>query len=156
MSDSKSNSISQYFIGSLIVSVIGGFTIILGDFAGWDASNYYLGVFTNGWIDVSFENPLSAIILISAACLLFIASYVSFIGLQNPDQEGLEEKVKFATLGAVGSLLIVVAGGLLFSIIMLIEDDAWWWLDLGFYGGVICSGLTVTLLYLVRREFESA
>ena len=156
MSTSKSSSISQYFIGSLIVSVIGGFTIILGDFAGWDASNYHLGVFVNGWIDVSIENPISAIILISAACLLFIASYVSFIGLQNPDQEGMEQKVHYATLGAIGTLVILVAGGLLFSVIMLIEDDAWWWLDLGFYGGVIGSGLTITLLYLAKREFEKA
>ncbi|MHA1543027.1 MAG: hypothetical protein ACTSQH_08630, partial [Candidatus Hodarchaeales archaeon] len=116
MSVSKSNFISQYFIGSLIVSVIGGFTILLGDFAGYDASNYYLGLSDYGWIDVSIESWLSAIILISAACLLFIASYVSFLGLQNPDQEGLEEKVKYATLGAIGTLVILVAGGLLFAI----------------------------------------
>ena len=153
MSVSKSNSISQYFIGSLIVSVIGGFTIILGDFAGWDASNYYLGVFVNGWIDVSLENPLSGIILGSAACLLFIASYVSFLGLKNPDQEGLQEKIQYATLGSIGALAILVAGGLLFAIIMLIEDDAYWWFDLGFYGGVIGAGLTITFLYLVKREF---
>jgi uncharacterized membrane protein len=153
MSVTKSNSISQYFIGSLIVSVIGGFSIILGDFAGWDASNYYLGVFVNGWIDVSLENPFSAIILVSAACLLFIASYVSFLGLQNPEQEGLQEKIQYATLGSIGALVILIAGGLLFAIIMLIEDDAYWWFDLGFYGGVIGAGLTITFLYLVKREF---
>ncbi len=146
MNVSKSNSISQYFIGSLIVSVIGGFTIILGDFAGWDASNYYLGVFVNGYIDVSLENPLSALILISAACLLFIAAYVSFLGLQNPDQEGLQQKIQYATYGVIGSLAILVSGGLLFAIIMLIEDDANWWFDLGFYGGVIGAGLTHTII----------
>ena len=153
MSVSKSNSISQYFIGSLIVSVIGGFTILLGDFAGWDASNYYAGVLQWGYIDVSPENLLSAIILISAACLLFIAAYVSFLGLQNPDQEGLQEKIQYATLGSIGALVILIAGGLLFAIIMLIEDDAYWWFDLGFYGGVIGAGLTITFLYLVKREF---
>jgi hypothetical protein len=74
--------------------------------------------------------------------------------LQNPDQEGLEEKVRYATLGAIGSLAILVAGGLLFAIILIIEDDAYWWLDLGFYGGVIGAGLTITFLYLVKQEFE--
>ena len=124
MSVSKSSSISQYFIGSLIVSVIGGFTILLGDFAGWDASNHYLGVLIWGYIDVSFENFVLAIPLVTAACLLFIASYVSFIGIQKPEDPGLQQKVQYATLGAIGSLAILVAGGLLYAIIMLIEDDA--------------------------------
>ena len=153
MSVSKPNSISQYFIGSLIVSVIGGFTIILGDFAWYDASNYYLGFFDEGYIFFSFDKPLSIIIFGSIACLLFIASYVSFLGLQNPDKEGLQDKVQYATYGAIGALAILVAGGLLYAIIMLIEDDAYWGFDLGFYGGVIGAGLTITFLYLVKREF---
>ena len=155
MSVSKTNSKSQYFSGSLIVSVIGGFTILLGDFAWYDASNYYIGFFDEGYIFFNLEKPLSVIIFGSVACLLFIASYVSFLGLRNPDQEGLEEKVKYATLGAIGALASLVAGGLLYAIILIIEDDAYWGFDLGFYGGVIGAGLTVTFLYLVKREFEN-
>lgn len=40
MSVAKLDSIKQYFVGSLIVSVIGGFTILFGEFAAWDESNY--------------------------------------------------------------------------------------------------------------------
>jgi hypothetical protein len=144
---------TQYFIGSLIVSVIGGFAILLADFSWWDASNHYLGVLIWGYVNVSFENFIVAIPLVSAACLLFIASYVSYLGMQDPEKEGFQQKLQYATYGAIGSLAILVAGGLLFALIMLIEDDAYWGFDLGFYGGVIGAGLTITFLYLVKREF---
>lgn len=156
MNVSNSNSISQYFIGSLIVSVIGGFSIILGDFAWYDASNYYLGFFEEGYVFFNLAKPLSVIIFGSIACLLFIASYVSFLGLRNPDQENLQEKVQYATYGVIGALAMLIAGGLLYAIIMIIEDDAYWGFDLGFYGGVIGAGLTITFLYLVKREFTEA
>lgn len=156
MSVSKSNSISQYFIGSLIVSVIGGFSIIFGTFAWYDASNYYIGFFDEGYIFLNLDKPLSVIIFGSIACLLFITSYVSFLGLQNPDKEGLQEKIQYATYGAIGALVMLVGGGFLYAIIMLIEDDAYWGFDFGFYGGVIGAGLTVTFLYLVQREFTEA
>ena len=154
MSVSKSNSISQYFIGSLIVSVIGGFTILLGDFAWYDASNYYSGIRDEGYIFFNLEKPLSVIIFGLVAFLLFISSYVSFLGLQNPDKEGLQEKVQYATYGAIGVLAMLVAGGILYAIVSLIEDDAYWGFGFAFYGGVIGAGLTIIFLYLVKREFE--
>ncbi len=46
MSVAKLDSIKQYLVGSLIVSVIGGFTILFGEFAAWDESNYYIQLFS--------------------------------------------------------------------------------------------------------------
>jgi hypothetical protein len=152
MSVTKLDSIKQYFVGSLIVSIIGGFTILLGDFAGWDYSNYYLGFFETGYIDVSLENPLSAIILGSCALLLFFVSYTSFQALSDPQQEGLAEKVQLGIYTSVTSLTVLLIGGLLFATILILEGDTDWWLDLGFYGGVIGSGLTLALLYLIKKE----
>ena len=152
MSVTKLESVKQYFVGSLIVSVIGGFTILLGDFAGWDYSNYYLGFFEVGYIDVSPENPLSAIILGFCAFLLFYVSYISFQALSDPQQEGLVDKVRFGMVASIISLAVLIAGGLLFALILIIEGDTDWWLDLGFFGGVIGSALTLGLLYLIKNE----
>ena len=152
MSGTKEDSIKQYFVGSLIVSIIGGFTILLGDFAGWDYSNYYIGFFETGWIDVSLENPLSAILLGTCALLLFYVSYISYQALSNPEQEGLVEKVQIGIYTSLTSLVVLLAGGLLFALILMLEGDTDWWLDLGFYGGVIGSGLTLALLYLIKKE----
>ena len=152
MSVTKADSVKQYFVGSLIVSIIGGFTILLGDFAGWDYSNYYLGFFETGWIDVSLENPLSAILLGTCALLLFYVSYISYQALSNPEQEGLVEKVQIGIYFSLTSFVVLFAGGLLFALILILEGDTDWWLDLGFYGGVIGSGLTLALLYLIKKE----
>lgn len=152
MSVAKLDSIKQYFVGSLIVSVIGGFTILFGEFAAWDESNYYLQLFSGGYIDVSLENPLSAIILGCCAFLLFFVSYISFQALSNPQQEGLTEKVQFGIYTSLISLAILLAGGLIFALILTIEGEAYWWFDLGFYGGVIGSALTLVFLYLIKKE----
>ena len=151
MSVAKLDSIKQYFVGSLIVSVIGGFTILLGDFAGWDGSNYYLGYFEYGYIDVSLENILSAVILGATACLLFFVSYISFQGLNDPQQEGLEDKVQLGIYASIIALVVLIIGGLIFAITIMFEE-VWWWFDLGFYGGVIGSALTLVLLYLIQKE----
>ncbi|MFX0172766.1 MAG: hypothetical protein ACFE9L_12685 [Candidatus Hodarchaeota archaeon] len=68
------NAQNYLYVGSLITSIVGAAALILTDFAGWDASNYYTGVQESGVLDVSLENLLVAPLFLAAAFLLLFCS----------------------------------------------------------------------------------
>ena len=68
---------------------------------------------------------------------------------------GLEDKVQLGIYAAIISLAILLIGGLIFAIILILEGDTDWWLDLGFWGGVIGSGLALALLNLIKKELST-
>jgi len=45
----SNNQNLSYYVGSLVVSLIGGILLLFTDFAGWYAYNYYAGVRSWGW-----------------------------------------------------------------------------------------------------------
>ena len=165
MSTTKMDSIKQYLVGLLIVSVIGGFSILLGDFAGWYYYNYYSGSILREWgfievnlesiLSFNLEGILSAIILVFCAFLLFYVSYISYQALTEPQMEGFPEKIQYGIYSSIISLAILLAGGIIFALVLIIEGDSDWWFDIGFYGGIIGSGLTLGLLNLIKKEISN-
>ncbi|MFX0152361.1 MAG: hypothetical protein ACFFAJ_16355 [Candidatus Hodarchaeota archaeon] len=148
---STTNTQNYLYVGSLITSVVGAAALILADFAGWDASNYYTGVQESGVLDVSLENLLVAPLFLAAAFLLLFCSYISVLGLR----ESIEDTyLQFGIFASIISIAIQAAIALLFIIIVLLED-IWWWFDFGFFGGVIGAMLTLIFLYLGLKESSS-
>ena len=143
---------AHFYVGSLITSVLGGIIIIFSDFAWWYNYNAYLSVRSWGYIDFSFENLLiMPIILVVAGCLFF-CTYASFIELKFPNKEGNSKLLSLGFIFSIVACAIVVIGGIVFIIIMLMDEPTDWGLDVGFFGSLIGSGLTILLLYLARSK----
>ncbi len=136
----SNENVSNYYMGSFIGSLTGGLMILLFDFAGWDDSNYYLGIYSEGWIatdsigGVLFLGPIGV-------ALLYIA-YNSYKGTKETlSIETLELIYKIS----VGALVAILIGALIF-IISISAEDVYWWFDAGFYGGAIGSLISTLLL----------
>ncbi|MHA2306247.1 MAG: hypothetical protein ACXACU_12740 [Candidatus Hodarchaeales archaeon] len=141
---------SHFYVGSLITSGIGGILIILFDFAWW--YNYNAGVRSWGWIDLSLDNLLSAPILLFVAACLFFCTYISFVRLQSPDNEVNSPLLQSVFLAAIVACVVVLVGAIVFIVVMLLDEPSEWGFDVGFYGGLIGSALTIVLLYLAKSN----
>ncbi|WP_455464046.1 hypothetical protein [Candidatus Hodarchaeum mangrovi] len=139
---------NNFFVGSLITSIVGAAALILADFAGWYWSNYYLGVEGRGWLDVSFDNLLVAPFLLTAAILLLLCSYISFIALRGELPPRYLQYSKFAALISIGMQFTVA----FIFIVFMLFDESEWWFDFGFYGGFIGAILTFVLLNFASKS----
>ena len=145
----SNNQTQGFYVGSLITSVVGAVLLLLTDFAGWDGSNYYLGLSIEGSVGVSFEEPLSFILFLPPLVLLLFCAYVSVLGLQGNIQT---KQITMGFYSAIGAMVYVIAGGLIFLVAILEDEPEYWWFDAGFFGGVIGSALTVLLFYYVLKQ----
>ena len=141
--------VPNVYVGSLITSIIGGFLLLLTDFAGW--YNYSNGTREWGWISVD-ASPFAAFLLIILALAMFYCAYISFLGLQSSNDQPDEFKLKLGLIASIFVFGVVLLGGLIFSIVMLLDEPSDWWLDAGFYAGLLGSMITGLLLYLAYKE----
>lgn len=138
--------VSNYYKGAIFGSVVGGILLLAFDFAGWNSSNYYLGVFSYGWIWI--DSPSGFLALGTFAALLFYVAYQSYNGTKGTlDDQKLDQIYKISR----GTFVAILACGLLFIIIISFED-VWWWLDTGFYGGAIGSGIATYCLRMIKNQ----
>ncbi|MFX0084679.1 MAG: hypothetical protein ACFFAU_03315 [Candidatus Hodarchaeota archaeon] len=148
---SKQNN-SHFYFGSLITSILGAILIVLFDFAGWYNYDSYNAVESWGYVDFSLQNLLVfPIILIIAGCLFYCA-YLSYIGLSSSVKRLDEQQLQFGLITALIALVIVLFGGIIFIIVMLMDEPTNWWFDIGFFGSIIGSGLTLIFFYLTRSN----
>jgi len=150
-------SSQNLYVGSLIVSVLGGIAVLSGDFGGTFyggsvLSWYYIGLYA--------ETPIVSAIIVFVALSLFYVTYVSLLGL-NPSfvQSSQSDlltftpgKLKLGLILAVASLIVVSIAAVVFILSVLTDEPDDWWLDVGFYGGIIGSGLSSLFLYMVYKE----
>ncbi len=143
---------SHFYVGSLITSALGGLLIILFDFASW--YNYDPRIY--GWIGLNLENIGSTlllwpIIILTSGCLFF-CTYISFIGLKFPEDDVSPSLLHYSFIAAIVACVIILIGGFIFVVAMLMDEPTEWGFDVGFYGGLIGSALTIVLLYLAKSN----
>jgi len=141
--------VSSYFVGSLITSLIGGILLLATDFAGSADVNYYAGTRTNTYVYAT-ANPFSFLVFGLVALGLFYCSYISFLGLQQPENPPSQKMLHWGFLASGMVFLISMLGGIIFIASESGADD--WWLDTAFYAGALGGLLTALLLYLVIKE----
>ncbi len=146
MSDEKT-----YFVGALITSAVGAILLLATNFGGFNGSNYYLGVYI--WGGVNILSGISGVPIILAAILLFYCLAISVLILKAPEKIPDRKFVKYGFFAAVIVFILSIIGGIVFAAVAY-EEDWWWWFDAGFYGGVIGGLLTAILFYLGEKTVE--
>ena len=141
----------MFFIGSLITSALGGILLFVTDFGGFDASNYYLGVYIYGGIG-AFTGIFGIPIVLSALGL-FYCTGISILILKYPEKIPDKKYVQYGFYIAVIVFVVSIIGGIIFAIELELED-VWWWFDAGFYGGTIGGFLTAILFYFGLKDLE--
>jgi hypothetical protein len=144
---SMDNDTRYLYVGSLITSVIGAATLLIGDFSGWYYGNYYAGYREWGWIN-PFNHIIASPFLLAAIGLLAFCTYISYLGVNGNLSDHYANLGIFAAIGAIGAQIFVFLG----FAILNIMDDTEWWVDLGFWGGVIGGALTLGLLYMAQQQ----
>ena len=140
----------SYYVGSLIVSLIGGILLLVTDFAGWYTYSYYTR--TWGWVGMG-EFPFG-ILFILPALFLFYCSYISLMALKNSDKD---PKINSILLGIVLSFVVFIlalVGGIIFVLTLGDVDD--WWFSEAFYGGLIGGLLTFLFLYFALKNMTKS
>lgn len=132
---------SNYYMGSFIVSLIGGIMVLVGEFGGW---YIYEGGYTSNyqeWGYVHTYNGPWVIILGPVAAAMLYVAYLSYNATRTPpDIEQIDLMYKISR----AALIAILAGALLFVILVSENDD--WWFSEGFYGGAVGSLISTLLL----------
>lgn len=139
-----------YFVGALITSAVAWILLLATPFAGFDGSNYYLGVLFIGNI---YAWSLPGIPILINAFLLLYCTIISVLVLRFPEKIPDRKFVKYGLYTAVGGFILSIINGIVFAAVAW-EEDWWWWFDAGFYGGVIGGLLTAILFYLGEKTVE--
>ncbi|MCE7733959.1 MAG: hypothetical protein GPJ54_03715 [Candidatus Heimdallarchaeota archaeon] len=133
----STENVSNYYMGSFIVSLIGGIMVLVGEFAGW----YNYGYYVEEWGSVSTFTGSAFLILGPVAAGMLYVAYLSYNGTkEEPTIDQLELMLKISKF----ALIAILAGGLLF--IALASENTDWWFGEGFYGGAIGSLISTLLL----------
>lgn len=136
----------SYYVGSLIVSLIGGILLLVTDFAGWYTHSYYTN--TWGWVGMG-EFPFG-ILFILPALFLFYCSYISFMALKNSDKNPRINSILLGILLSFIVFILALVGGIIFVLTLGDVDD--WWFSEAFYGGLIGGLLTFLFLYFALKN----
>lgn len=138
----STENVSNYYMGSFIVSLIGGIMLLVGEFAGWyyqEGSAYY-GYYRE-WGSVRAFNSAAFLILAPVAAGMFYVAYHSYNSTKEPPTQLILDRMYKISQAALG---IILLGALIFIILASDNDD--WWLGEAFYGGAIGSLISVFLL----------
>ncbi len=141
------SQVSSYFAGSLISSLIGGVLLLATDFGG--SYEYAGGARVYTYVSAT-ETAIGFLVFGLVALGLFYCSYISFLGLQQPENPPSQKMLHWGFLAAGMVFLISMLGGIIFIASESGADD--WWLDTAFYAGALGGLLTALFLYLVIRE----
>lgn len=144
----SNNQNLSYYIGALIFSLIGGILLLVMDFAGWYAYNYYAGV--RSWGYVGFNELPSGLIFLIPAIFLFYCTWISLQALRNTNIPPSKNSIRLGFLLSLFVFLLALIGGIIF--ILTLEDVSDWWFDGAFYGGLLGGGLTSFFLYFVLKN----
>lgn len=146
MSENRSQ---MFFIGALITSAVGAILLLATNFAGFDGSNYYLGVYL--WGGIGAFGGAYGILIIIPAILLFYCMAISVLVLKFPEKIPDKKFIKFGFYAAIAAFILIIIGGIIFAVIAT-DEEWWWWFDAGFYGGIIGGLLTVVFYFMGEKE----
>ncbi|KKK42418.1 hypothetical protein LCGC14_0688560 [marine sediment metagenome] len=146
MSENRSE---MFFVGALITSALGGILVLATRLAGFDGSNYYLGVLLYGGIG-AFSGVYSILILL-AGFLLIYCMIISILVLKFPEKIPDRKYVKYGLYASAGAFILTIINGIIFAVVAT-DEEWWWWFEAGFYGGVIGGLLTAIFYYMGEKE----
>ena len=145
MAERKIDNLQIFYVGSLIVSLIGAVLLFATDFA-------------NGWRYISYPSTISfrvfandsvsGILVILMGILLIICALVALLALYK--QELVKKEYVQYTMVLSLIVFIVSIVGLIYIAVEF--EDYYWDPDAGFYGAIIGSLLTTIFLSLAWRE----
>ena len=142
------NNNLTYFIGSLIFSLIGGILLLVMDFGGWYAYNYYAGV--RSWGYIGLNDLPSGLIFIIPAFFLFYCTWISLKALKNTNIIPNKNSIRLGFLLSLMVFLLALIGGIIF--ILTLGNVTDWWFDGGFYGGLIGGLFTSIFLFFILKN----
>jgi len=148
----KKNRLRIGFLLAFIFSLVGGIFLFAFNFleyykrtSTWDAwLGYYVVEYTYGKADIStgIYGPLIAL----SGIFLFIATFISLVGMYNPQ---FVNKKTFA-LGSFNGIFVFLLTAIGMGIASSeLSDQSDWWPELGFYGGIIGGLITFIFFGLV-------
>ena len=145
MAERKIENTQIFYVGALIVSLIGAVLLFVTDFAnGWK----YIGYPSTASFRIFANETVSGILVILMGVLLLICTLVILVALYKPELVK-KEFVRYTMVLSLIVFLICIIG----LIYVAIEfEDYYWDPDAGFYGGIIGSLLTTIFLFLAWRE----
>jgi len=144
------NQNQTYIIGAIIFSLIGGILLLIMDFGGWYAYNYYAGV--RSWGYIGFYELPSGLIFLIPAIFLFYCTWISLKTLQNTNKTPNKNSLRLGFFLSLTVFLLALIGGIIF--ILTLEDVSDWWFDGAFYGGLLGGLLTSVFLYFVLKNMN--
>ena len=161
MSSTQFDRSTQFFVGALITSILGGLLIIIGDFVGWYHYDYYIGYREWGWVGflalLETGNPVSIIgsfLFLGLAGCLFFGSVISVLILKDPETPPEKALIKYAFFLSILVTAASLVGGIIALVLFLADEPSEWWFDLAFWGGLIGGGLTTLFFWLGIQEME--
>jgi hypothetical protein len=142
------NQNQSYFIGAIIFSLIGGILLLVMDFAGWYAYNYYAGV--RIWSYIGLNELPSGLLFLIPAIFLFYCTYISLQAIKNPEITPNKKSIRLGFQLSLAVFLLALIGGIIF--ILTLGDVTDWWLDGAFYGGLLGGLFTSIFLYFILKN----
>jgi len=138
-----------FYLGALIFSVVGAILLLATNFAGFNGSNYYLGVYI--WGGVGALTQGYGVIFILMAIMLLICFFIALLALWDEDKIPIPEYDKICFLLSIVVFLLSIIGLIIFGAVAE-GEDWWWWPDAGFFGGAIGGLIAALFFYMAYRE----
>ena len=147
-------NLSNMLTGSLIVSAIGGFLVLVTDFGWLYWYEYYsYGYYSYNTVYVSLFSPAYMLLILGPALGLFgYIIYICSLGIRHSPQFRLDmiDKGYYASMVVLG---IFVASGIIFMGVASDYDD--WGFDAAFYGGLLGGALSTLFFYMARQQLRT-
>ena len=145
MAERKIENLQIFFVGSLIVSLIGAVLLLATDFInGWK----YIGYPSTASFRIFANETTTGILIIMMGVLLIICTLVALVALYKQELV----KKEFIRYTMVLSLIVFILCVVGIIYVAIEFEDYYWEPDAGFYGGIIGSLLTTIFLSLAWRE----
>jgi len=140
--------LSAYFLGLLIAGATGGILMLATDFGG----TYWGGYYLRTWEYINILHFPYNLAIITVAIFFFYTMAIAILSLKDLDALQPKRYYKYGFYTSILNLLIIVIGAIALGISGSFADD--WWFDAAFYGGLICSILSVVIYYLLKKNIE--
>jgi hypothetical protein len=138
-----------FYLGALIFSVVGAILLFATPFAGFNGSNYYLGVYIWGGIGANTTGYGAIFILMGV--MLLVCFIIALVALWDADKIPFERYRELCFLLTFAVFIMSIIGLIAFGVEMD-NMDYWWWPDAGFYGGAIGGLISALFFFMVYRE----
>lgn len=136
MSDPMNNN----YLLTVVFSTLGGLLVLLSDFGGWTEGTYY--GFNDYYLFIGSDNApvLGQLLVLIIGAMLLLTSYFAYKGMNDTGSRYLKNAYQLSII----SVILALVGAILFLIIA--SDAIDYWLDVGFYAGIIGSGVSFFFL----------